>query len=106
MRNFKTLLINFLVFFLIILVSEISLRLLTNSNTVFNINIGGFTEFHPNRGAKLKPNYTGTGTAKEGFNTMATNSFSILGPEFNIKADNKDIFMNSSTVKIKHTRNF
>ena len=91
MRNFKTLLINFLVFFLIILISEISLRLLTNSNTVFNINIGGFTEFHPNRGAKLKPNYNGTGTAKEGFNTMATNSFSILGPEFNIKADNKDI---------------
>jgi lysophospholipase L1-like esterase len=90
-RNFKTLLINFLVFFLIILISEISLRLLTNSNTVFNINIGGFKEFHPNRGVKLKPNYTGKGTAKDGFNAMATNSFSILGPEFNIKADNKDI---------------
>tara|TARA_B100000900_G_C20584632_1_gene718995 strand:+ start:1340 stop:2407 length:1068 start_codon:yes stop_codon:yes gene_type:complete len=81
--RFKTLLINFLVFFLIVSFSEIALRLITNSNTILNINIGGFKEFHPNRGVKLKPNYTGSG--------ISTNSFSILGPEFNIKANKNDI---------------
>ena len=81
--KFKTLFINFLVFFLIISFSEIALRLITNSNTILNINIGGFKEFHPNRGVKLKPNYTGNG--------ISTNSFSMLGPEFNIKANNNDI---------------
>ena len=66
----KTLFVNFLIFFLIVLIAEISLRLLTNSNTVLNINIGGFKEFHANRGVKLKPNYTGNG--------ILTNSFSKL----------------------------
>ena len=82
-KKYKRLIsINIFVFFLAFGSIEICVRLLTNSNSTLNINIGGFKEYHDIRGAKLKANYTSK--------NIKTNSFSILGPEFEIlKEKNK-----------------
>jgi len=51
-------------------------RLLFESNTVFNLTIGGFRAYHPTRGTQLKPGYRA--------GTIAINSLGFLGPEFSM----------------------
>ena len=68
--------INLFVFLFIFFVCECLLRVVFSSNTVLNINIGGYKEYHPTRGTKLKPNYN--------VGDINTNSHSFLGPEFDI----------------------
>jgi len=69
-------LINALVFLTLFLVCECLLRVIFPSNTVLNINIGGYKEYHLTRRTKLKPNYN--------VGDIKTNSHSIQGPEFEI----------------------
>lgn len=58
---------------------ELGARLVLGSNTVLNVNLGGLKEYHPTRGAALKPNYEA--------GDIRINSKGILGPEFEIQRD-------------------
>jgi lysophospholipase L1-like esterase len=51
-------------------------RLLFESNTVFNMTIGGFRRHHPTRGSQLTPGYRA--------GDIAINSLGFLGPEFDV----------------------
>lgn len=62
---------------LLLALLEGATRLIFSSNTVLNINIGGFKEFHPSRRAALKPNYEA--------GTISINSHGLAGPEFEIE---------------------
>ena len=62
---------------------EFTTRMIFNSNTVLNINIGGFKKYHSTRRTQLKENYK----AKN----ISTNSYGILGPEFKLEPNPKGI---------------
>lgn len=53
------------------------------SNTIFNINIGGFKEFHPTRHIQLKKGYKSEG--------ISINSYGILGAEFDLLKKNNTV---------------
>lgn len=68
--------IGLLMFVFLIAALEIVARVLIRYNTVLNINVGGFAEYHPTRRKQLRANYVGE--------NFTVNSHRILGPEFEI----------------------
>ena len=75
--------INIVILLSIVTITEIILRVVTNSNTTLNINIGGMRDWHPTRGTQLKANYKAKG--------ISINSYGILGPNIDIEPNLKGI---------------
>jgi len=68
---------------LLIGVLELATRIIFESDTVLNINIGGIKQYHTTRGTQLKKNYKAEG--------ISINSYGILGYEFQLQPNNKGI---------------
>ena len=81
--KFKIFFINLFVFIFLFGTVELICRLISDSNTILNINIGGFKEYHETRGFKLKANYSA--------GSIKINSNSILGSEFEISNSKNNI---------------
>lgn len=80
---FKGIIVSLVLLAIILVTLEIVSRLLTQSDTVFNMNIGAYAEYHPTRGRQLKAGYN-SGDIK-------INSHGILGPEFEINKSPKTV---------------
>lgn len=74
LSNRKKLLLSILIIIFPFLLGEIALRLIMDSNTVMNINLGGMKEYHPTRGTQLIKNYIG--------GNYTINSKGFIGKEF------------------------
>ena len=68
---------------LLLLALEFATRLAMESNTVLNINLGGFVKYHPVRGTQLKANYRS--------GSFSINSLGILGPEMDLETRHPDV---------------
>ena len=70
---------SLLIIVLPFVIGEVALRLIMDSNTALNINLGGNKEFHPVRKTQLIKNYRWKGNS--------INSKRMLGSEFEIKKE-------------------
>lgn len=64
---------SILIIILPFIIGEVAIRMMMDSNTVLNVNLGGHKEYHPERKTQLTKNYSS--------NTFSINSKGILGPE-------------------------
>ena len=60
MRTFKTdsfkgIIVGLLILVIILFSFELIARIVAKYNQVYNVNISGYSEFHPYRGRQLKP---------------------------------------------------
>jgi lysophospholipase L1-like esterase len=77
---------TFIIFFIVVLlfgVLELVTRIIFESNTILNINVGGMKKYHPTRRSQLIENYN--------VGNISINSFGTLGPEFNLKSNPKGV---------------
>ncbi|MDH3216714.1 MAG: SGNH/GDSL hydrolase family protein [Candidatus Krumholzibacteria bacterium] len=77
----KSLLLSVVSFAVVFVVAELATRLIFESNTVLNVNIGGFKAYHPTRRTQLKKNYHR--------GRVSINSHGVSGPEFSIEPEPK-----------------
>lgn len=67
--------------FAILVAMELGARIVFESDTVLNVNVGGYKTYHPVRRVKLKENYR--------VNGISINSYGILGPKINLDKENR-----------------